>query len=183
MTKVLFTIDFDGVVSPYDTNRNFKDDPDFVTLKIGSFQCPIAKRTLTLLQNLKTLEEIYPENIVVVWASSWADLTEYFHEDSDGLIPSFPWLNTLRLSTLLQLPKSESIAEAAKLHKVNKVVTLEDSNEVHRSLRKIWEKDESLSEVELVLFKTKLKEGLTESDIVGIQSIWQNELKDRGATC
>jgi len=129
MTKLLVTLDFDGVISPIDKQRDFEAEEAWKVLKLGAFPCAIAEETLELLNELAEVNSKNPA-IEVVWATSWEDLTEHFSEQSQGIIPDFRWIST-------RPSKAESIYGEAQKLGADAILSCEDSGSVHRELSKL----------------------------------------------
>ena len=153
MAKVLVTLDFDGVVSPIDHDRNFRADSDFEMFRIGGFQCAISKETLGTIQRLKKISMEHPELLEVIWASSWVDLTETFHIETNDALPELGFLE-------IPASKAESISKHALATDARTVIVLEDGVIANRNLKKVWNGEEFIGR-ELILFKPKLETGLT----------------------
>jgi len=172
MRKVLVTLDFDGVVSPIDHDRDFEADDSFETFKLGMFNCSISKQTLEFVRYLKELSDHYPEHIVLRWATSWVDMTESFEEKSGGAIPDFPFLP-------IPESKARSIVEEVIAQDASIALVFEDSFTAQERLLELWEEDPRLAERRLIPFEPKLEEGIRFSDIVSAKSIIAFELGKR----
>lgn len=170
MTKVLVTLDFDGVISPIDHDRDFSIDPGFELFRLGAFSCAISKSTISALRQLKLLSERYPDQLVVRWATSWVDLTERFEALTEGAVPSFPWLPVSGSS------KAQAIVEEALELEPSLVLVFEDSGSALRELRKRWKRTNDLGNVELATFEPKLTEGLTKSSMGRARKLILKEL-------
>jgi len=82
--SVLVTLDFDGVVSPYDPCE--PAGADWRQFRIGGFDVRIRVQVLDFLHWLDA------SPTVVAWTSSWDALTQGFSADTSGRIPEFPFL-------------------------------------------------------------------------------------------
>jgi len=164
MSKILATIDFDGVVSPIDHNRDFKADPDFDVLRIGGFQCAISKGVQSFLWELRGLADADPELISVSWASSWQDLTGYFAKDSEGGLPHFDYLN-------IGDGKARAIADEAIRQDADLIIVFEDYESVHEDLRELQRRDMRLSGRHFVSLRPELATGLQFAQIVAAKSL------------
>lgn len=170
MSKVLATLDFDGVVSPIDHDRDFEADSDFEVFQIGGFRCAISKRTIEFLQELKDLTEAKPERVATSWASSWEQLTEYFSKDSGGALPEFGYIT-------VDFDKARAIADRTLEEDASLVLVFEDHRGVHQKLRNIWKKDERFADRKLISFKSKTVEGITFAQILEARSLIAAELQ------
>lgn len=170
MSKVLATLDFDGVVSPIDHGRDFEEDSSFEVFQIGGFRCAISKKTLEFISELKGIAEGEPESLELLWATSWESLTEYFPRDTAGALPELSYL-------LVDFDKARAIAEAAIEADASLVLVFEDHRGVHQKLRNIWKKDERFADRTLISFRPKLEEGITFAQILEAQSLIAAELQ------
>lgn len=170
MSKVLATLDFDGVVSPIDHGRDFEADESFEVFRIGFFYCAISRETLEFLQTLGSLAEAYPDQVAVRWASSWDSLTEDFAPRTDFAIPQFDYI-------LTGFDKSGAIAEAAIEVDASVVLVFEDHRGVHQELRNIWKKDERFADRTLISYQPKTTEGIRLADILEAKGILANEIQ------
>lgn len=162
MAKVLITLDFDGVISPIDHDRNFVKSEGFDRFKIGGFDCAIAFDTIEAIQKLKDLAASNPELIEVIWGSSWEDLTQDFPSESGGAIPEMGYLT-------LNLSKSAAISDYALHTNAETVIVLEDSERVQEQLAEIWKKPD-FDGRELVSVQPQLEIGLTAEHF---QLVWE----------
>jgi len=164
MSKVLATIDFDGVVSPIDHDRDFDADPDFDVLRIGGFRCAISKQVQDFLWKLRGLADADPELLSVSWASSWQELTGYFAKDSEGLLPHFDYLD-------IGDGKARAIADEAIRQDANLVLVFEDYESVHDDLREIQRRDMRLNGRFFIPLRPELETGLQFAQIVEAKSL------------
>jgi len=164
MSRILTTIDFDGVVSPIDHDRDFKADPDFDVFRIGGFQCAISEGVQDFLWELRGLSDSQPELLSAVWVSSWQDLTGYFAKDSEGKIPHFDYLN-------IGDGKARAIADEAIRQDAELILVLEDYESVHEDLRKLQRRDMRLSGRHFVALRPELATGLQFAHIVAARSL------------
>lgn len=164
MSRILTTIDFDGVVSPIDHGRDFTADPDFDVIRIGGFQCAISKRVQDFLWELRGFTDGQPELLTAVWASSWQDLTGYFAKDSEGKIPHLDYLN-------IGDGKARAIADEAIRQDAELILVLEDYESVHEDLRELQRRDMRLSGRHFVALRPELATGLQLSHILGARSL------------
>jgi len=169
MSKVLVTLDFDGVVSPIDHDRDFETDDSFETFKLGMFNCSISKTTLEFVRYLKELSDHYPERIVLRWATSWVESTKSFEERSGGAIPDFPYLP-------IPESKARSVADEVIAQDASIALVFEDSFMAQERLLTLWEEDPRLAERTLIPFEPKLEEGILPSHILAAKSIIAFEL-------
>ena len=170
MSKVLVTLDFDGVVSPIDHGRDFEADESFEVFRIGFFYCAISRETLEFLQTLSSLAEAHPDQVAVRWASSWDSLTEDFAPRTDFAIPQFDYI-------LTGFDKAGAISKAAIEENASVVLVFEDHRGVHQKLRNIWKKDERFLGRTLISFRPKIEEGITFAQILEAQSLIAAELQ------
>lgn len=170
MSKVLATLDFDGVVSPIDHGRDFEADGAFEIFRIGGFLCAISKETLEFLQTLSSLAGAHPDQLVVRWASSWDSLTEGFAPRTDHAIPEFGYIPT-------DFDKAKAISEAAIEEDASVVLVFEDHRAVHQKLRNIWKRDERFADRTLISYQPKTTEGIRLADILEAKGILANEIQ------
>lgn len=163
MKNTLITMDFDGCVSPIDPNKDFTQEPGFSIITLGNFPCAIHEDTLSFINTVQR-----DESIDVVWATSWEDGTEYFNKDSDGQIPSIPWIP-------VNLTRKNSVFNYAVDNGYRKVVIIEDSIPATTRLRKLF-KDWNASnpEIGLLIVRPSLKVGLTKAHIKKILKFIDN---------
>lgn len=169
MSKVLVTLDFDGVVSPIDHGRDFEADDSFETFKLGIFNCSISGEVLDFVRYLKDLSDTYPDHFVLRWATSWVEMTENFEEKSGGAIPDFPYLP-------IPESKAHSIAEEAIAQDASLVLVFEDGIIAHEDLQGLWKEDSRLAGRSLIPFQPKLEDGIRPSDILAARSLIAAEL-------
>lgn len=172
MSKVLVTLDFDGVVSPIDKSRShsdFEEDEDFEVYQLGGFPCAIRKDTKDFLWELRILSEEEPERFTVAWASSWNEMTLYFAPRSNHEIPEFGYVPT-------NFDKAKAIADLTLEEDATLALVFEDHRGVHQKLRNIWKKDERFADRKLISFKPKLEEGILFSHIAEAKSLIAAEL-------
>lgn len=170
MSKILVTLDFDGVVSPIDPQRNFASDLDFELVRLGGFLCAISKATLSFLQELKAIQEATNGKLTVVWASSWEDLTQDFTRASEGAIPEFDFLE-------LPLSKADSILQAAITKEASLTIVVEDDRFVHEELKAQWSRASKQGAHRFISFNPSLRVGLQYSTIAAIRSLIVAELE------
>lgn len=164
MSKILATIDFDGVVSPIDHDRDFNGDPDFDVLRIGGFQCAISKKVQDFLWELRGFADGQPELLSAVWASSWQDLTGYFAKDSEGKLPHFDYLS-------IDSGKARAIADEAIRQDADLILVFEDYESVHEDLRELQRRDMRLSGRHFIALRPELVTGLQFAQIVEAKSL------------
>lgn len=172
MSKVLVTLDFDGVVSPIDKSRplsDFERDEDFEVYPLGGFDCAIRKATKGFLWELRILSEEEPERFTVAWASSWNEMTLSFASSSRHELPEFGYVPT-------NFDKARAIADATLEEDASLVLVFEDHQGVHQKLRNIWKKDERFADRRLISFKPKTAEGITFAQILEARSLIAAEL-------
>lgn len=169
MSKVLVTLDFDGVVSPIDQDRDFLSEEEFSVFQLGAFPCAISKRVLEFVRYLKELSDNDPGHFVLSWATSWVDITEYFERNSQGAIPSFGYLP-------IPDSKARAIADKAIAEDASLILVLEDSPAVQADLHNIQRRDMRLSGRRFLFFEPKLSQGLQFSDIMAVRSLIAAEL-------
>ncbi len=170
MSKVLVTLDFDGVVSPIDQSRDFEADETFEIFRIGFFYCAISREVLEFLGELNRLSQEYPDRVAVRWASSWDSLTESFASSTDFAIPEFRYITT-------DFDKAGAISKAAIEENASVVLVFEDHRGVHQRLRNIWKKDERFGGRTLFSYQPKLTEGIELSHILEANGIFANEIQ------
>lgn len=170
MSRVLLTLDFDGVVSPIDQSRDFDSDESFEVYRLGAFRCAISKQTPEFLQELKAIADSKPEDLSLVWATSWESLTEYFSRDTQGALPELDHLK-------LNLDKARAIADATLEADASLVLVFEDHRGVHQKLRNIWKKDERFADRHLISFRPKIEEGIQFSHILEAHGFIAAELQ------
>lgn len=163
MSKVLVTLDFDGVVSPIDHDRDFRSEAEFSIFRLGGFSCAISDQVLSLIGYLKELSESHPEELALRWATSWESLTEHFEKSTDGVIPSFGYLPLLET-------KARAIADEALAQDASLVVVFEDHGHVQEELEELWAADSRFEGRSLSFLKTETKHGIQFSDIVAAKS-------------
>lgn len=151
--KTLITLDFDGVVSPIDHNKNFANDTEYTMIKLAGFDCAIRTKVLEFLKEISE-----NETIDVVWVTTWDSLTKHFHEDSDGKIPDFPFLETRR-------NKAKTILEHIKKEKYEKAYIFEDSPDVKKEFNKKQRELENKIDTYITFNKCKTEEGIKDSHI------------------
>lgn len=156
MPKTLVTLDFDGVVSPIDHDRDFTLERDWKQFKLGLY-VDIHKNVLCFLRELRLLD--LNGEITLAWASTWLASTEDFAEKTEAEIPSIPWIP-------LNEGKAEAIIAKVESGGFERVVVMEDSSKVVAKLR-AWGKLNP--QIELLLIQPKLKVGLTNSQMLKVQ--------------
>lgn len=161
MTKLLIALDFDGVISPIDKQRDFKAEEGWKVLRLGAFPCAIAEDTLELLNELADVNSNNPA-IEVVWATSWEDLTEYFTKQSKGIVPDFRWIST-------QPSKAKSIYDEAKKLGADAILSCEDSAMVHGELSELLSPTAKEDPTTLIQVKTTTERGLEAENLATIR--------------
>ena len=165
MSKVLVTLDFDGVVSPIDHSRDFQgeEEYEFEVYNFG-FLCAVSTEVREFLQELKELSEAHPDQIVVRWASSWNEMTERFEAKSGGAIPGFSYIDTSK-------SKAKAIAAEALAVDASVVLVFEDSEIVHEELQELWKSKSKLSNRFFLPIMPELKSGILYSHILAAKSV------------
>jgi FMN phosphatase YigB (HAD superfamily) len=154
MRKTLVTLDFDGVVSPIDHDRDFTLEAGWTQFNFG-MMCDIHETVLTFLQELHQRDQ--RGEIDLVWASSWNDSTQIFGFKSDGAVPTLPHLDLGGATT-----KDEAILAKVEEGDYDRLLILEDSTRVMRRLRRLIKSKESL---DALLIMPDVKIGLRPNHI------------------
>lgn len=151
--KALVLLDFDGVISPIDrTPGALSKENGYQSYRLGGFTCWIHENVIVFLNALNTAE-----NVEVKWCSSWVDITENFHDKSNGAIPHFPYL---------PIAPSKPAALKAELKATNAevVVAVDDYTSITSKYRKIQDD-------RLTVIKPKTEIGLTRTQMNKILSL------------
>lgn len=152
MTKTLIALDFDGVVSPIDHDKEFLESEGWITFNFG-LPCSIHTR---VLEFLKVLEELSSSDAVdVYWASSWNKQIEGLSLDSGGQIPEFPWIPVHK-------GKGDAIFETAKSGGCSRIITLDDHARVGNRVKLLAKE---FPEIEVLAIAPKVRKGITDSHI------------------
>jgi hypothetical protein len=120
--SVLVTLDFDGVISPYEPCE--PAGAEWTPFRLGGFDLHIRREVLDFLQWLAA------SPATPVWASSWGHITQAFATDTRGAIPDFPHLLIGHAAS-----KTDAIMAAAN-DAFGTVVVVDDDRTVGASIRR-----------------------------------------------
>lgn len=152
--KTLVTVDFDGVVSPIDHDRDFTKELGWTRYDFG-MMVDIHETVIKFLQELKTRAD--RGEIDLLWNSSWDESTQGFSIRTEGAIPHF---DHIRLSN--GLSKDDALFQKLDHEDYDRVVILEDSSRIMRRARREMKNRES---VEALFIQPKVEIGLRPTHI------------------
>jgi FMN phosphatase YigB (HAD superfamily) len=152
--KTLVTVDFDGVVSPIDHDRDFTKESGWTRYDFG-MMVDIHETVSNFLQELKARAD--RGEIDLIWNSSWDESTQGFSVRTDGVIPHF---DHIRLG--IGLTKDDALFQKLDAESYDRVVVLEDSSRVMRRMRAEMKKR---TEIEALFIQPKVEIGLRPSHI------------------
>lgn len=118
--RKLLTLDFDGVISPFDLQRG----NEWRTYSLDGSEVSIRKDVITFLQSLRK----YSHNVDVCWLTSWNESTLSFEKDSQGDIPRFSYVHT-------KSGKTQALEKIAK--KYDRILAVDDELKVISSFNKV----------------------------------------------
>lgn len=169
--KTLVTMDFDGVVSPIDHDRDFTLEAGWTRYDFG-MRVDIHETVSKFLHELKDRAD--NGFIDLIWNSSWDESTQGFSIRSQGAIPHF---DHLRLSN--GMTKDEALFLKLDEGSYERVVVLEDSSRMMRRVRKEMKLRTS---VEALLIQPKLETGLRPHHMAKVLSFLDSALAGRDTT-
>lgn len=152
--KTLVTVDFDGVVSPINHDRDFTLEAGWIRYDFGML-VDIHESVLKFLQELKSLAD--RGFIDLLWNSSWNESTQSFYIRSDNAIPHFDHLKLENGVT-----KDDALFQKIDEAGYERVIVLEDSSLAMRRIRKEMKLREN---VDALLIQPKVELGLQSSHI------------------
>lgn len=141
LPKTLVLLDFDGVVSPIRKDK-FSFDKSFKVFRLGGFTCHVHEKVIEFLNTLKDAN-----NVEVKWCTSWVDITESFHGETQGIIPNFPYLS-------ISKGKHIAVQNELKVSTASTVIAVDDYTTVVSKYRKI-------KDSRLLVIKPDIETGLT----------------------
>lgn len=169
--RTLVTVDFDGVVSPIDKGRDFTLEAGWNQYNFG-FQVDIHETVSNFLHELK--ERAERGEIDLVWNSSWDESTQGFSVRSSNAIPHF---DHLRLVS--GVVKEDALFKKLDQGFYDRVVVLEDSSRVMRSLRRLMKERTA---VDALFIQPQVKIGLRPQHMQKVLNFLDSDVAPRQAT-
>lgn len=169
--KTLVTVDFDGVVSPIDHDRDFTLEAGWTQYDFG-MRVDIHETVSNFLHELKSRAD--NGFIDLIWNSSWDESTQKFSERSQAAIPHF---DHIKLSNGLK--KDEALLLKLDEASYERVVVLEDSSLMMRRLRKQMKDRPS---IDTLFVQPELKIALRPHHMQKVLNFLDDELSSRQAT-